>query len=99
MSGNTLTFAAETSACPLTFFKGAQSVGTSEYWQMAVVFESQPPFYTSYAEIKHYLVRCGGAFSHWRVVKSGALGGLTLVSHARYDCQRLTARKDEHTWR
>ena len=28
-----------------TFFKGAQSVRTSEYWQMAVVFESQPPFY------------------------------------------------------
>ena len=26
-----------------TFFKGAQSVRTSEYWQMAVVFESQPP--------------------------------------------------------
>lgn len=25
--------------------KGAQSVRTSEFWQMAVVFESQPPFY------------------------------------------------------
>ena len=35
----------ETSVLPPAFFKGAQSVRTSEFWQMAVVFESQPPFY------------------------------------------------------
>ena len=53
MSGNTIAFVAETSARPLTFFKGAQSVRLRRAYNVfvynvqcdAVVFESQPPFY------------------------------------------------------
>ena len=63
-----------------TIFKGAQTVRTwlhvkhgniFERMAMAEAFESPPPFITSVVRLKHYLVRCGGAFSRYAVKRVG----------------------------
>ena len=57
----------ETSVLPPISFKGAQSVRTSEYWQMAVVFESQPPFYIAVTLAMEASHRCvhGNSYSFY----------------------------------